>query len=89
MLLTATAGNGPTSKKKLKSQKKKKRKKCEEVEEEEKEEELPSVKDTVCSNTEGIRADRAGTEHQQKLKTKQTGTHHSNKRYSQPTQNYD
>lgn len=83
MLLTATAGNGPTSKKKLKSQKKKKRKKCEEVEEEEKGEELPSVKDTVCSNTEGIRADR------QKLKTEQTGTHHSNKRCSQPTQNYD
>lgn len=75
MLLTDGAGNGPTSKKKLKSQKKKKRKRGEEEEEEE----FPTVKD-VCSNTEDIRADHVGTEHQQKqLKTEQRGRQHSNK----------
>lgn len=77
MLLT-DAGNGPTSKKKLKSQKERKRKRYKEAEEQE-EEEFPTVKDG-CSNTEDLRPDHVVTEHQQKqLKTEQTGRQHSNK----------
>lgn len=69
-LFIDVAGNGPSSKQKLKSQKKKKRKRCEENTETD--ELFPVVKDT-SSETEdnGTDADLVGTE--------QTGEHHSSK----------
>lgn len=77
MLLIDHAGNGPASKKKLKSQKNKKRKRCEEVVEAE--EEFPSARN-ACSDTEDIRTDQVGTEHQLKqLKTEPTARQHGNK----------
>lgn len=66
-LFVDVAGNGPSSKQKLKSQKKKKRKRCEENKETD--ELLPVVKDT-SSETEddGTDADLVGAE--------QTGEQH-------------